>query len=276
MIIEIKNIKKKYKKGFNVINALDDVSFSVEEGKIVGILGGNGAGKTTLLKIITGITNPYSGSVEIIGETDVNLVKKQIGFLPENPTFFKNITAFELLQLSLTLVGIYSDDKIEQALNRVELIKNKNEKVKTFSKGMMQRLGIAQAIIHLPKILILDEPMSGLDPIGRKMVKDMILEYRKSGKTVLFSTHNLDDIETLCDEVIMIKEGRVVLNKNISSLRSSNSYRFEIVKNNVRDMFLIKGKEKFWEFLKNIKDENQEIISIKSDLSSELEQYYEK
>jgi ABC-type multidrug transport system ATPase subunit len=167
-----------------------------------------------------------------------------------------------------------SISKMQNWIDRV--IKNKNEKVKTFSKGMVQRLGIAQAIIHSPKILILDEPMSGLDPIGRKMVKDMILEYRKSGKTVLFSTHNLDDIEALCDEVIMIKEGSVVLNKNISSLRSSNSYRFEIVKDNVRNMFLIKGREKFWEFLKNIKDENQEIISIKSDLSSELEQYYEK
>ncbi len=277
MVINVENVNKRYKKNFSFINALDNVSISINKGKIVGILGPNGAGKTTLLKIITGIINPDSGSVDILGSTNINDNKKKIGFLPENPVFFRNITAFELLEFSLDLINFDKDKKkIEDTIKFVGLFENRNEKVRSFSKGMVQRLGIAQAIIHSPEIIILDEPMSGLDPIGRKMVKDMILNKSKEGKTTIFSTHNLDDIESLCDEVIMIKGGKIVLYKDISSLRDKNSYKVEIMEGNNRKFYLINGKEKFWTLLEEIKMQNKEIISIKSDLSGELEQYYEK
>ena len=140
---------------------------------------------------------------------------------------------------------------------------------------MIQRLGIAQAIIHSPEIIIPDEPMSGLDPIGRKLVKDMILKKKTEGKTILFSTHNLDDIESLCDEVILIKNGEIVLNRNISELRNKKSYRIEIMNGNDRGYNLINGEKEFWKFLEDIKRENKVIINIKSDLSGELEKYYE-
>jgi ABC-2 type transport system ATP-binding protein len=277
MLIKVRGIKKTYKKGFALIKALDGVDLSVDSGKIVGILGPNGAGKTTLLKIITGITTQNMGSVEVFGEKDLKRIHKRIGFLPENPSFFRNITAYELLAFSLSIVekGV-NEGRIDHILKLVDLSENKNRKVKSFSKGMVQRLGIAQAVIHNPDIYIFDEPMSGLDPIGRKMVKDIILSSKKKGKTVLFSTHNLDDIENLCDEVIMIKSGKVVLNKKISELRNSNSYGFEVLNNGKRESMLIKGNDDFWKILEEIKESGKKIISIRSDISEELEKYYEK
>ncbi len=276
MVIKVESIIKRYKKSFKYINALNDVSFSVKEGSILGILGPNGAGKTTLLKILTGIIDADSGSINILGTTNIEKIKKHIGFLPENPIFFKNITAYELLEFSLNLIDNNNVNRIvEDTLKFVALYDNKNEKVRSFSKGMIQRLGIAQAIIHSPKIIILDEPMSGLDPIGRKLVKDMILRKKKEGKTILFSTHNLDDIESLCDDVILIKNGEIILNRDIFDLRKKNSYRIEVMNGSVRESHLINGKNEFWGFMENIKKENKMIVNIKSDLSGELEKYYE-
>ncbi len=276
MDIKVGSLIKRYKKSFKYINALNNVSFSVKNGSILGILGPNGAGKTTLLKILTGIIDADSGSINILGTTNIEKTKKHIGFLPENPVFFKNITAYELLEFSLNIIGTNNvNNKVEDTLEFVALFDNKNEKVRSFSKGMIQRLGIAQAIIHSPKIIILDEPMSGLDPIGRKLVKDMILRKKKEGATILFSTHNLDDIESLCDDVILIKNGEIILNRDISDLRKKNSYRIEVMNGSVRESHLINGKNEFWGFMENIKKENRMIVNIKSDLSGELEKYYE-
>jgi len=277
MVVAVNNIKKRYKKGKTLIKALDGVSFSIGAGSVVGILGPNGAGKTTLLKIITGITVQDYGGVIISDKKNTDDTRDKLGFLPENPSFFKNITAFELLSFSLSLMNKqYDKTKIEEILSLVNLKRNKNEKVRSFSKGMVQRLGIAQAIIHEPEIYIFDEPMSGLDPLGRKMVKEIILSSKRKGKTVLFSTHNLDDIENLCDEVIMIKKGKIIIDKKISEIRNSNSYNIEILKNGSREILSVKGKSNFWNLMENIKKGNEEIISIRSDISGELEKYYEE
>lgn len=278
MIIEIKNVSKVYKKNFKKIHALNNISFNVEKNKILGILGPNGAGKTTLLKIITGITSPEkpSGPVKLLGNDDIKAVKHRTGFLPENPEFLKNISASELLKFALDISGTpYEPGRIDALLTRVNLYDEKNEKVKNFSKGMRQRIGIAQAIAHSPELLILDEPMSGLDPPGRRMVIDIINGYYGEGKTILFSTHNLDDIEALCTDVLVLNKGEIQLEKSLSELRRKGSYTIEAEMENKKKIYDAEDDAVLWRRLEEIKAKNMRIIKIQSGISRQLEKYYE-
>jgi ABC-2 type transport system ATP-binding protein len=214
--IEILGIEKTYMVGFwrkKPKTALKPLHLSVEEGEIFGFLGPNGAGKTTTLKILMGLVFPTAGRARILGEewTDPK-VKAQIGFLPEQPYFYDYLTAYELLEYYGQLSGLSAQDRkhrVPEVLGQVGLTDIKGIQLRKFSKGMLQRVGIAQAILHNPKLVFFDEPMSGLDPIGRREVRDLMEQLKQEGKTVFFSTHILSDAEALCDRVAIIHKGEL-------------------------------------------------------------------
>ena len=214
--IEISGLEKVYTVGFwrqTQKRALHPLTLNIEDGEIFGFLGPNGAGKTTTLKMLMGLVLPTSGSARILG-MDVNdpRVKAQIGFLPEQPYFYDYLTARELLEYYGRLSGLGGKDvsqRAQEMLGRVGLPEAGNLQLRKFSKGMLQRVGIAQAILHDPKVVFFDEPMSGLDPMGRREVRDLMEQLKREGKTVFFSTHILSDAEALCDRVAVIHLGEL-------------------------------------------------------------------
>ncbi len=209
-------LEKRYTVGFwkkKNKQALHPLTLSVEQGEVFGFLGPNGAGKTTTLKLLMGLIFPSGGSAKILGrELDDPTMKAKIGFLPEQPYFYDHLTARELLDYYSRLSGVPAKERsrrIEAALHRVALPDAGHTQLRKYSKGMLQRVGIAQAIIHNPAVVFLDEPMSGLDPIGRREVRDLIQGLKEEGKTIFFSTHILSDAETLCDRVGVINKGKL-------------------------------------------------------------------
>ena len=234
--IEILGLEKSYDIGFwrkQKKLALKPLHLCVEDGEVFGFLGPNGAGKTTTLKLLMGLTFPTAGSARILGmEVDNPKVKVQIGFLPEHPYFYDYLTARELLEYYGRLSGLPSSDrsrKISEMLDRVGLNSAADVQLRKFSKGMLQRVGIAQAILHDPKVIFLDEPMSGLDPMGRREVRDLIEQLKREGKTVFFSTHILSDAEALCDRVAIINLGELRGIGAIADLTFSIKGQVEII-----------------------------------------------
>ena len=167
-------------------------------------------------------------------------------------------------------------DCILELLREVNLYNYRNQRVKNFSKGMRQRIGIAQAIIHSPELLILDEPMSGLDPPGRRMVVDIIENYYREGKTILFSTHNLDDIEALCTDVMVLNKGKILLEKSLSQLREKSSYKIEIEEDTGKTVQRAESPSKLWALLEKFKTKNSRIIKIQSGIADQLAEYYQE
>jgi len=234
--IEILGLEKTYMVGFwrkRPKRALQPLHLTVEDGEIFGFLGPNGAGKTTTLKMLMGLVFPTAGTARILGKdwTDPE-VKAQIGFLPEQPYFYDYLTAHELLDYYGQLSGVPAKDRknrVEEVLQRVGLTDIKGIQLRKFSKGMLQRAGIAQAILHSPKLVFLDEPMSGLDPLGRREVRDLILQLQQEGKTVFFSTHILSDAEALCDRVAIINKGELRGVGAVEELTKSVQGKVEVV-----------------------------------------------
>jgi len=214
-VVRVDRIVKDFRPGFGLRRkrVLHDVTFRVREGEIFGFVGPNGSGKTTTLKLLMGLIRPTSGSASILGrDVQESEFRDQIGFLPENPYFYPFLTARETLDFYARLTGVPARDRperVEELLHDVHLEHAADARLKTFSKGMLQRVGVAQALIHDPKVLFLDEPMSGLDPIGRKEIRDLILALRTAGKTVFMNTHILPDVEMICDRVAIIVRGRI-------------------------------------------------------------------
>ena len=234
--IEILALEKIYNVGFwrkRPKRALHPLNLAVEEGEVFGFLGPNGAGKTTTLKILMGLVFPTSGSARILGmELDDPRMKAQIGFLPEQPYFYDYLTGRELLRYYGQLSGMDASgliSKVDAALDRVGLRDAANLQLRKFSKGMLQRVGIAQAILHDPKVVFLDEPMSGLDPMGRREVRDLIEGLKAEGKTVFFSTHILADAEALCDRVAIIHQGQLRRVGAVEELTAGLTAKVEIV-----------------------------------------------
>ncbi|HXN23169.1 MAG TPA: ABC transporter ATP-binding protein [Candidatus Dormibacteraeota bacterium] len=214
--IEIEGLTKDYPVGFwhqTKRRALDQLSLQVETGDVLGFLGPNGAGKSTTIKLLMGIIFPTAGSARILGQpiSDVRM-HRYIGYLPEQPYFYDYLTAPELLDYFgrfFPLTAARRHDRIEHLLKKVGLDSVRKIQLRKYSKGMLQRVGLAQAILHEPQVVILDEPMSGLDPLGRREVRDIILELKREGRTVLFSTHILSDAEMLCDRVAVVVGGKL-------------------------------------------------------------------
>ena len=234
--IEILGLEKTYMVGFwrkRPKRALQPLHLAVEEGEIFGFLGPNGAGKTTTLKMLMGLVFPTAGTARILGKewTDPE-VKAQIGFLPEQPYFYDYLTAHELLNYYGQLSGVPAKvrkTRIEEVLQRVGLNDIKGMQLRKFSKGMLQRVGIAQAILHDPRLVFLDEPMSGLDPLGRREVRDLMLQLQQEGKTVFFSTHILSDAEALCDRVAIIHKGELRGMGAVEELTKSVQGKIEVI-----------------------------------------------
>jgi ABC-2 type transport system ATP-binding protein len=214
--IEIENLSKEYPFGFLHLkkkSSLENLSMQVQTGEVFGFLGPNGAGKSTTIKLLMRLIFPTSGTARILGKSieDVGM-HQNIGYLPEQPYFYDYLTAAELLDYFARIHGLKAQDRQERAqrmLKKVGLDTAKKIQLRKYSKGMLQRVGLAQAILHDPEVVVLDEPMSGLDPLGRREVRDIILELKKEGRTVLFSTHILSDAEMLCDRVGVIVGGKL-------------------------------------------------------------------
>jgi ABC-2 type transport system ATP-binding protein len=215
-IIEIDGLTKDFQVGFwkkRPVRALDHLNLSVEKGEVFGFLGPNGAGKTTTLKILMNLIRPTDGAARVIGEpvSSVSL-RQRIGFLPENPYFYDYLTAEELLLYVGKLFGMRQPalgSKVSTLLENVGLQDARRLQLRKFSKGMVQRIGLAQAMINDPEVIFLDEPMSGLDPLGRRDVRQTILGLKRNGVTVFFSSHILPDVEALCDRVAILNHGRL-------------------------------------------------------------------
>jgi ABC-2 type transport system ATP-binding protein len=236
LAIEIKNLTKEYAVGFwkkKRRPALKSLNLTVESGETFGFLGPNGAGKTTTLKLLMGIIFPTSGSATILGQDFLDPdVKRRIGFLPEQPYFYDYLSAPELLDYYARLSGVTASarkQRIGELLGRVGLSDVGNKHLRKFSKGMLQRVGIAQAIIHDPEVVFLDEPMSGLDPVGRHEVRELIQSLKDAGKTIFFSTHILSDAEALCDRVAVIHKGELRGVGVVNDFRSSLAEKTEVI-----------------------------------------------
>lgn len=228
-VVEITNLTKDYEVGFwrkRKVRALDGLSLSIDRGQIFGFLGANGAGKTTTLKLLMRLIFPTGGSARILGHdiSDVGM-HERIGYLPENPYFYDYLTAREFLDYCAEIFGYPAAERRKRSadlLARVKLDEKRwDTQLRKFSKGMLQRVGLAQSLINDPEIVFLDEPMSGLDPVGRREVRDLIAALRDEGKTVFMCSHILSDIEVLCDRVAILKRGRLAQVGYLDELRGT-------------------------------------------------------
>ena len=215
MNILIEDISKTFTTSFTrkKVIAVKEFSLSIPAGEILGIIGPNGAGKSTVLKMILGFIRPDRGKILLMGKSpDDPSSRTRVGFLPENPYFYDHLSAEELMQFGGRVSGMTNQEitsQIDILLNLVELQSAKKRKLRSYSKGMIQRAGLCFALIHDPEVVVLDEPMSGLDPLGRKMVVDLILDLKKRGKTVLFCSHILSDVERICDRMTIMAKGKL-------------------------------------------------------------------
>ncbi len=234
-VVRVEGVVKDFRPGFGlrVKRVLHGISFEVRRGEIFGFVGPNGAGKTTTLKILMGLIRASGGSASILGsdvrETDF---RKHVGFLPENPYFYDFLTGREILRFYAKLSGVPAasrEERIETLLDWVGLAHAADARLRTYSKGMLQRTGIAQALVHDPDVIFLDEPMSGLDPIGRMEIRNLILRLRSEGKTVFMNTHILSDVEMLCDRVAVIVNGRIRYEGRIEKFMDEDDRTSEVV-----------------------------------------------
>ncbi len=215
VVVRVERVVKDFRPGFGLRRkrVLHGVTFQVDRGEIFGFVGPNGAGKTTTLKILMGLIRPTEGSASILGrDVAESEFRDQIGFLPENPYFYPFLSAREILDFYARLCGVDSRRRaarIDELLEVVNLSYAADARLRTYSKGMLQRVGVAQALINDPEVVFFDEPMSGLDPIGRKEIRDVILSLRAAGKTVFMTTHILHDVEMICDRVAIIVKGAI-------------------------------------------------------------------
>jgi len=233
-VLEVEHLVKRFRTGFfrKEVTAVHDASFRVNAGETFGLLGPNGAGKTTTMKVLVGLAFKSGGVARIFGE-DVPSRKAaaRIGYLPETPYFYEYLKPLEFLDFYARIFGLAAPERRRRAralVEQVGLSDAIDKPLRKFSKGMLQRIGLAQALVNDPDLLILDEPMTGLDPIGRKEVRDLLLALRRRGKTILFSSHILSDVEMLCDRVTILRQGRVVADGALDDLLRPASRRVDV------------------------------------------------
>jgi ABC-2 type transport system ATP-binding protein len=241
-IVEAAGLTKDYEQGFLVKRkkrALDHLTLAVEDGETFGLIGPNGAGKSTALKLFTGLISPTSGSARLLGKTvGDRSAKMKIGFLAENPYFYDHLTGAELLHYFGRLFGIEKEERrrrVDELLDRVGLSSARDVELRKYSKGMTQRLGIAQALINRPRLVFLDEPMSGLDPMGRRGMTRLIQGLREEGVTVVFSSHILPDVEALCDRVAILDRGKLVREGKLAEILDLSVHAVEVTAESVSE-----------------------------------------
>ncbi|KAF5425504.1 ABC-2 type transport system ATP-binding protein [Candidatus Methanomarinus sp.] len=229
-IIELTDISKSY----NDTQVINNISFSVNQGEIFGLLGPNGAGKTTILRMLLDIITSDSGSIKVFDSTPDYAAKDRIGYLPEERGLYKTTKITDHLVYLAQLKGIpkkQAQEKAEYLLRLIEMYEHKEKKVEELSKGMQQKIQFIAAIIHDPDIIVVDEPFSGLDPVNTKLIINILLEQKKAGKTIILSTHIMEQVQTLCDRILMINEGSVVLYDTVDRIRKK--YRKNLKNNSV-------------------------------------------
>lgn len=281
-------IHKTFKTNFNneSIEVLNDISFSISENEVIGFLGNNGAGKTTFIKIMMMLMNPTSGSIEYDSKLgkDPEEIYSHIGHLPEKVNLYSHLTGNDFLKY---LIGIHQLDEKKtlstghQLAERLGIHNDLEKKIKTFSKGMTQKLGLISVLLHEPKLLILDEPFSGIDPIGRKEIKDLIHDINAKGVTIFFTTHILADVEDLCERVLFLKNSQMVYDGSLENLRNRNSqneyseYEVKTMDSSGKIIKTICSKEEKEDLLLQKIQNQEKIISVNSKLVSLEEIFYE-
>lgn len=227
---------------------LDGLTFEIPFGGVFGLLGPNGAGKSTTLKLLLNLLRPTSGRAEVLGSAPGDVrAHQRLGFLPENPTFYDHLTAEELVTYFAGLFGYSSADcrtRATRVLDMVGLAADRTRPLRQYSKGMIQRVGIAQALVNDPELVIFDEPMSGLDPVGRRDVRELILRLRDEGRTVLFSSHILSDAESLCSRVGILAKGKLVAGGTLAELTSGGGHGWEVIAASVSEALLGRLRER--------------------------------
>jgi|UniRef100_A0A7C3UX36 ABC-2 type transport system ATP-binding protein len=283
--IKIENLTRDYKVGFGgfkKVRALDNLNLEIFPGEIFGFLGPNGSGKTTTIKLILGLIKPTKGKITVLGKNPSDTaIKRRIGYLPESPYFYDYLTAYEFLSFCAEVLNA-KENKIDELLQLVDMKEARDVQLKNFSRGMLQRIGVAQALLGDPELIILDEPMGGLDPIGRKEVRDIIVNLRKEGKTIFFSSHILSDAEMICDRVGILVKGKLlkvgrtaqilseeiesieITAKNISQNQEEELSRISsrILKSDNKVMFIVSTPEERDKVIKYIIATGGEIISV--------------
>jgi ABC-2 type transport system ATP-binding protein len=240
LAIETEELTKDYRVGFwrpKPYRALDRLTMTVEEGEVFGFLGPNGAGKSTTLKLLMGLIFPTGGVARILGKPVGDLsIRRRYGFLPENPTFYDYLSAEELLTYFASLHGLHGEERkrrVSQVLDEVSLGSERRLKLRSYSKGMIQRVGVAQALLNEPSLVFFDEPMSGLDPLGRRDLRQLMLRLRDRGATVFFSSHILSDAEALCSRVGIVAQGRLVAHGRLTDIVAFETRGWELVVGNL-------------------------------------------
>ncbi|RLB57058.1 MAG: ABC transporter ATP-binding protein [Deltaproteobacteria bacterium] len=240
-VVEVSGLAKTFRIGFfrKRVDAVRGIDFEVRRGEIFGLLGPNGAGKTTTIKMLLQLIFPTKGTIQLFGSSKNHREAMQrVGYMPENPYVYQYLKPHEFLDLCGRLHGFGSAERRKRAdgmIERVGLTHAVDRPIGRFSKGMMQRIGLAQALLHDPEFLILDEPLSGLDPIGRKQIRDILIEQRRAGKTLLFTSHILSDVEMLCDRVVILNQGLVTARGSLDELLSSDVRRVTVELTAVND-----------------------------------------
>jgi ABC-type multidrug transport system ATPase subunit len=261
-VLQIKNLTKKYGKFI----AVNDLSLTIKSGQIFGVLGPNGSGKTTTLGMILGVINQSSGSYAWFGEADFKNCRKDVGSILEHPIFYPDLSAYRNLEISARIKGC-NLTRIELVLNRVGLLDRKDSKYKTYSLGMKQRLALASALLADPDVLVLDEPTNGLDPQGINQMRELILSIAKEGKTIIISSHLLDEIQKMCSHVAILKKGKLIRTGSIDEILSGKK-QFEIDAN-VDAEVLLKAIDSIPFIFSYKKENNLYLISCKAGITAQ-------
>lgn len=276
-ILDVTGLKKSYKKGFipKRFKVLEGIDFSLPEGSVTGFLGGNGAGKTTTLKCVLGLSFPEQGEVTFFGDQKLSpKTKERIGFLPERPYFYEYLTGEEFLtfygQLSNMKKSILKE-RINNLLKKVDLEFARQKKLKEYSKGMLQKIGVAQALVHDPEFVILDEPMSGLDPDGRYYLSEIIRDTAKEGKTVFFSSHLLHDAEKLCQRLVVLKKGLVSYQGEIQGFldQVGDAFLVTYIASGKREVLRVETQSELQAEVKKLINNGAQIFEVRPDRNLE-------
>jgi ABC-2 type transport system ATP-binding protein len=282
-LLQVSDLKKSYKRGFipRKNEVLKGVSFAVPAGTITGFLGGNGAGKTTTMRCVLGLDFPDSGNVDFFGSALNAESKRRLGFLPERPYFYEHLTGVEFLSFYARLTSPWKKsvltDRISDLLKRVDLLHAKDRPLRNYSKGMLQKIGLAQALIHEPELIILDEPMSGLDPDGRLALSEIILETAQKGPAVFFSSHLLHDMERLCERLVVLKDGICIFEGQTDALLDKSGVALEIsyLENGHKKSITAKSQDDLQIQIKQLINQGASILEVRR-LRASLEEIFVK